>query len=64
MSTTQTTDGHRTGHCLCGAISYTYDGESEAVVLCHCGDCQRHTGSAFSVMVTSRSCTDGPGRHR
>ena len=51
MSTTQTTDGHRTGHCLCGAISYTYDGEPEAVVLCHCGDCQRHTGSAFSVNV-------------
>lgn len=38
----------RTGHCLCGAISYRYDVEPELTVLCHCDDCQRHTGSAFS----------------
>ncbi|HEY3481528.1 MAG TPA: GFA family protein [Streptomyces sp.] len=41
----------RTGHCLCGAVGYRFDGEPEAVVLCHCDDCQRHTGSAFSVNV-------------
>jgi hypothetical protein len=40
-----------TGHCLCGAISYRFDAEPEAVVLCHCRECQRHTGSAFSVNV-------------
>lgn len=40
-----------TGHCLCGAISYRFDAPAEAVVLCHCDDCQRHTGSAFSVNV-------------
>ena len=53
MSTTDTTtvEGRRTGHCLCGAISYHFDGEPETVVLCHCLDCQRHTGSAFSVNV-------------
>lgn len=38
----------RTGHCLCGAISYRFTGEPELVVLCHCGHCQRHSGSAFS----------------
>ncbi|MFC0542445.1 GFA family protein [Kutzneria chonburiensis] len=38
----------RTGHCLCGAISYSYDAEPVLTVLCHCDDCQRHTGSAFS----------------
>jgi len=40
-----------TGHCLCGSISYRFDAASETVVLCHCDDCQRHTGSAFSVNV-------------
>ncbi|MEV6607130.1 GFA family protein [Kutzneria sp. NPDC051319] len=41
----------RTGHCLCGAISYSYDAEPVIEVLCHCDDCQRHTGSAFSENV-------------
>ncbi|WP_431037716.1 GFA family protein [Streptomyces sp. P6-2-1] len=41
----------RTGHCLCGSISYRFDARPEAVVVCHCGHCQRHTGSAFSVNV-------------
>ncbi|MFE0633370.1 GFA family protein [Streptomyces sp. NPDC058864] len=40
-----------TGHCLCGSVSYRFDAQPEAVVLCHCGHCQRHTGSAFSVNV-------------
>lgn len=53
MSTTDMLPRHetRTGHCLCGSISYRFDARSEAVVMCHCGDCQRHTGSAFSVNV-------------
>lgn len=53
MSATDTADayGARTGHCLCGSISYRFDAQPETVVLCHCGDCQRHTGSAFSVNV-------------
>ncbi|MGW9129783.1 GFA family protein [Streptomyces sp. NPDC055681] len=41
----------RTGHCLCGSVSYRFDAEPEAVVLCHCAHCQRHSGSAFSVNV-------------
>ncbi|MET7491825.1 GFA family protein [Streptomyces sp900116325] len=41
----------RTGRCLCGSISYGFDAEPEAVIVCHCGHCQRHTGSAFSVNV-------------
>ncbi|MFI5588778.1 GFA family protein [Amycolatopsis sp. NPDC051758] len=47
MSSTET----RSGHCLCGAVGYRFDREPEAVVLCHCDDCQRHTGSAFSLNV-------------
>lgn len=41
----------RTGHCLCGAIRYRFDVPPHAVVLCHCDDCQRHSGGAFSVNV-------------
>jgi hypothetical protein len=41
----------RSGHCLCGAISYRFTGEPEVTVMCHCGQCQRHTGSAFSLNV-------------
>ncbi|MFB6720675.1 GFA family protein [Kribbella sp. NPDC056345] len=47
----QTVNRQRTGHCLCGPISYRFDADPEAVVLCHCGECQRHSGSAFSVNV-------------
>jgi hypothetical protein len=41
----------RSGHCLCGSISYRFNAQPEAVVLCHCDDCQRHSGAAFSVNV-------------
>ncbi|MFD7435953.1 GFA family protein [Streptomyces sp. NPDC059861] len=41
----------RTGHCLCGSVSYRFDVNPETVVLCHCAHCQRHTGAAFSVNV-------------
>ncbi|MGO2110316.1 MAG: GFA family protein [Pseudoclavibacter sp.] len=50
MSTTETRT-ESTGHCLCGAISYRFTGEPQATLVCHCGHCQRHTGSAFSVNV-------------
>ncbi|MCK9249917.1 MAG: GFA family protein [Solirubrobacteraceae bacterium] len=38
----------RTGRCLCGAISYQIDAEPQVVALCHCDDCQRQSGAAFS----------------
>lgn len=41
----------RTGHCLCGSVSYLFDAQPETVVLCHCAHCQRHSGAAFSVNV-------------
>ena len=40
-----------TGHCLCGAVSYEYAGEPAVTAICHCDDCQRHSGSSFSVNV-------------
>jgi hypothetical protein len=43
--------GQLDGHCLCGNVSYTCDGDAMATLLCHCTDCQRQTGTAFSIVV-------------
>ncbi|MEU6206162.1 hypothetical protein ABZ814_21570 [Micromonospora musae] len=42
--------GARTGHCLCGSVGYRFDVEPEAVILCHCGHCRRHSGAAFTTI--------------
>jgi len=39
---------HR-GRCNCGAIRYAVNGDPQAVVACHCLNCQRQSGGAFSV---------------
>ncbi|KAF8655359.1 hypothetical protein AX16_003094 [Volvariella volvacea WC 439] len=36
------------GACLCGAITVTITGELTDQTLCHCKDCRRTSGSAFS----------------
>ncbi|MFE8071232.1 GFA family protein [Marinobacteraceae bacterium S3BR75-40.1] len=36
------------GHCLCGRVRYRYDGELDAIILCHCSQCRRAQGSAFA----------------
>ena len=40
-----------TGHCLCGAIHYEYDGEPTLVVHCHCESCRRQTASPVATFV-------------
>jgi hypothetical protein len=40
-----------TGRCLCGAVTYTVDAEPIVSGVCHCQDCQRQTGSPFTVFV-------------
>src|SRR5690242_7381838 len=40
-----------TGRCLCGNVTYRIDGEPFAQAVCHCADCQRQTGTAFSVVI-------------
>src|SRR5687767_3885310 len=37
------------GGCNCGAIRYRIEAEPVAVAQCHCRNCQRQSGSAFSV---------------
>ena len=40
-----------TGGCLCGAVRYTVEAEPDSVGVCHCRDCQKFTGSAYSFLV-------------
>ncbi len=37
-----------TGHCLCGEIRFEYQGPLGPISLCHCSQCRRAHGSAFS----------------
>ncbi len=37
-----------TGQCLCGAIRFQYIGPMGPITLCHCSQCRRAHGSAFS----------------
>ena len=39
------------GGCLCGAVRYRVQGPPLSVSICHCVNCQRNSGSAFSVNV-------------
>jgi hypothetical protein len=40
------------GGCLCGALRYKVVGEPLGVAICHCVNCQRNSGSAFSLNAT------------
>ena len=37
----------KTGHCLCGAVSFVAENVSEKFGACHCEMCRRWTGSAL-----------------
>jgi hypothetical protein len=37
------------GSCQCGAVTYTVSAEPLFTYACHCGSCQKRTGSAFSL---------------
>lgn len=40
-----------TGGCLCGEVRYRCEEEASLAYLCHCTDCQRVSGSAYSANV-------------
>ncbi|KAI1623295.1 Mss4-like protein [Exophiala viscosa] len=63
------------GSCACGRIQYSTDAQPLSINVCHCGTCQRISGSAFLAFVdfqTSQvtwtqqpdkwSCSDIAGR--
>ena len=41
------------GRCHCGQISYEAEVDPNAVIICHCTDCQALTGSAFRAVVSA-----------
>ncbi len=40
-----------TGHCLCGGVTFEYDGPVGPANYCHCEDCRRCTGGPFNIGV-------------
>ena len=42
------------GKCLCGAVTYSFEGEPISVGLCHCKDCQRASGTLFQHVIVLR----------
>ena len=34
-----------TGHCLCGTVKCSYEGEPKWTLNCHCESCRRATGA-------------------
>ena len=42
----------RTAACPCGALTATCRGEPARISVCHCLECKRRTGSAFSYNAT------------
>ena len=42
---------HVEGNCLCGGVTYAFDGEPVVTGLRHCTDCQRQTGTSSSIVV-------------
>jgi hypothetical protein len=41
----------RTAHCCCGALRVEASADPDVVGVCHCGECQRRTGSVFGVVA-------------
>ncbi len=54
------------GSCLCGQVTYSSSSEEPAMmVVCHCPDCQKQSGTAYSTNVlvpTSSIRFDGDSR--
>jgi hypothetical protein len=43
--------GTRSGGCLCGLVRYEAPAVPLGVSICHCRDCQKQAGSAFSIIA-------------
>jgi hypothetical protein len=39
------------GGCQCGAVRYEVVGAPRQVIVCHCSECQRQSGSAFGMTM-------------
>lgn len=54
----------RTASCHCGNLSLICSGEPRKISMCHCFECQRRTGSLFSVAVFYQRSQVGIGEDR
>jgi hypothetical protein len=43
--------GKLDGSCLCGGVTYSCAADPVATAVCHCTECQKQTGTSFSVIV-------------
>jgi hypothetical protein len=43
------------GRCHCGAIAFEAEVDPDAMTICHCGDCQMLSGSAFRTSIATAS---------
>ena len=43
------------GSCLCGEVSYQYSGSLRQFIMCHCNQCKRASGTAFTSNVIANS---------
>lgn len=43
------------GRCACGAVTFATEGTPKFVANCHCADCRKATGAAFSTWVGYRN---------
>ena len=41
-----------TGSCMCKSVAYEVDAEPGAIVHCHCANCRKAHGSAFSTVTS------------
>ncbi len=59
------TDVHQ-GGCLCNAVRYAFAGPLSKVVVCHCRDCQRASGSAaaYNIRVPAHTLTITKGSYQ
>jgi hypothetical protein len=39
------------GGCLCGKVRYSADTDPILTAVCHCHDCQKASGSAFTIII-------------
>lgn len=45
------------GGCNCGAVRYRIEGDPITVAACHCGQCRRQSGAAFSINLVVRTAS-------
>ncbi len=39
------------GSCLCGALTYEFDGEPDGVWVCHCSNCRKASGGSGNTII-------------